>query len=181
MECKESQNVEKLNLESVAPKVLRNAQKVPRVAGEVVPKDLIIKWYDKLAKEGFEELENFNANMYAKEDIPIKNVWRQKRNQGVMRKLRSGEEDYWRAARIFYWDWSGWDLPAYQKFDLLRKMWWEYIEGTAYWLIAKKFSTPNKQLNINTVTYYMIKLKNEFKRWAVQNNALPRYKPRKKR
>ena len=182
METVESQNAEALGVdyEEILPRNFVKAQKVPRVAGKRVPKDLIIEWYDKLDKDGFNELESFNAHMYAKEDVPIKNIWRQKLKQGVLRKLNSGEEDYWRAARIFYWDWSGWDLPAYQRFGILRQMWWEYIEGTTYWLMAQKFSTPNKTLNANTVTYYMIKLKHEFKRWALQNNALPEYKPRQR-
>lgn len=179
MESKESQFIEEFDLDDVAPKTIKRAHRVPRVAGERVPKELIIHWYDKLAKEGFKELESFNSHMYAREDVPIKNIWRQKIKQGVLRKIRSGEEEYWRAARLFYWDWSGWDLPAYKRFSLLRELWGEYLEGTTYWLMAKKFSKPGRTISGNTVTYYMLKLKQEFKRWAVQNNALPRYKPRK--
>ena len=180
METVESQNVECLGLEDIAPKILTRAQKVPRVAGKVVPKDLIIKWYNKLEKDGFEELESFNSHMNAREDVPIKNIWRQKRKQGVLRKLTTGEVEYWHAARQFYWDWEGWEMPAYRKFPLLRKLWWEYLEGTTYKLMSYKFSTVNRPMNANTITYYMIKLKKEFVRWALHNNAMPQYKPRQR-
>lgn len=180
MESEESKAAEEIGANDVAPKVYKRAQKVPRVAGQVVPKDLIIEWYDKLAKEGFNEIETFNANMYARNDIPPKNIWRQKYNQGGKQKIECGEEDYWRAARLFYWEWEGWDFPAYKKCSLLRDIWNEYLEGTQYWLIAKKFSQPGRTLDVNAVTYYMLKLKKEFKRWVVRGEKIPSYKPRSK-
>lgn len=125
--------------------------RIPRVAGQEVPKELISEWYKKLQDEtDFEDIEVLDRNLAPNPQTPLKRNTT-KHLDRLLESLIKNEPEYWRAASNLLWDDEYW--KAF-KSPYVWRIWELYCEGKYEYtgiaaIISEEFGTQIKRTTVN--------------------------------